>query len=318
MHALAAAVAAAVIGSLTDDLRTLADLRRSGDLSDAQFEAAKQASLRQAGGDSRQRSGWEGGEGPLNVVRYGADPGGTNDSTAAFRAAIDFAVTKSYKVMNCGGGGCGRTIADLYVPAGRYRISDAIDVRVAPGIHGEGTAIIEQTNSSADIFYGAGVWRTQISGLHFMGGQNHLHFGTNNENTGFITVERCVFTNASSAAIRMIPPHPAVAKGQKPYQGSASTQVTVSKSEFFTCERVVVNHCDAFFFLDNWVNCGDRRHAGGCSETTCQKGVACFENHDGLVRTCIVVLLAGFLASRRRKQLKNGEKSAKNGRDTAT
>ena len=125
-------------------------------------------------------------------------------------------------------------IRDSYVPAGRYRISDTIDVRVAPGIHGEGTAIIEQTNSSADIFYGAGVWRTQISGLHFMGGQNHLHFGTNNENTGFITVERCVFTNASSAAIRMIPPHPAVAKGQKPYQGSASTQVTVSKSEFFT------------------------------------------------------------------------------------
>ena len=62
-----------------------------------------------------------------------------------------------------------------------------------------------QSNASSDIFYTPHVWRTQISGLHFIGGRNHLHLGTDNLGASFILIERCVFANASSAAIRMIP-----------------------------------------------------------------------------------------------------------------
>ena len=35
-----------------------------------------------------------------------------------------------------------------------------------PGIHGEGTAILRQTNSSADVFVATNMWRWQLSGLH--------------------------------------------------------------------------------------------------------------------------------------------------------
>jgi hypothetical protein len=58
-----------------------------------------------------------------------------------------------------------------------------------------------QSNASSDIFYTPHVWRTQISGLHFIGGRNHLHLGTDNLGASFILIERCVFANASSAAI---------------------------------------------------------------------------------------------------------------------
>ena len=91
-----------------------------------------------------------------------------------------------------------------------------------------------------------------------------------------IVIERCVFVNASSAAIRMMPPAnlgPSQYKGDQ-YKGSASTQVTVRDSEFFRNEQVVVNWCDGFAFTDSWVE--------GCYMPTCSKGKALFENHDNL------------------------------------
>jgi hypothetical protein len=97
--------------------------------------------------------------------------------------------------------------------------------------------------------------------------------------SSFILVERCVFANASSAAIRMIPatglyPSPHWNGSKDSYHGSASTQVTVRTSEFFHNEQVLINWCDGFAFLDNWV--------GGCYEKTCSRGKALFENHDTL------------------------------------
>ena len=138
--------------------------------------------------------------------------------------------------MNCGKG-CGRSVADVFVPAGRYILTAAIKTGVGPGIHGEGTAILHQTNATADIFVALDIWRTQISGLHFLSGVNHIHLGTNNLDTSFITIERCVFTNASSAAIRTIPATGSYSN-KTAYHGSASTQVTVSKCEFFQNEQV--------------------------------------------------------------------------------
>jgi hypothetical protein len=262
--------------SITEELRALVELRPH--LSETEFTAAKQAVLQAAAvappaaaaaaATPPARSSAGAG---FNVQDFGADPTGKNDSTAAIQATIDEAC-KTYKEMDCGRSGCGRSVADVFIPAGRYTLNASIRTGCAPGIHGEGTAILHQTNSSADIFYNKGVWRTQISGLHFLSGANHLHFGTNNIDTAFIIIERCVFVNASSAAIRMMNNSGEGTKGA--YQGSASTQVTVSTSEFFRNEQVVINWCDVFTFKDNWVE--------SCFMPTCSKGKALFENHDTL------------------------------------
>lgn len=254
---------------LASELRELAALFRAGDLTAKEFSAAKQATLGESLGEGHRQQvpAYPHGDraaGPgFNVLDFGADPTGKNDSTAAFQAAVNRAVA-TYIERNCGEG-CGRSIADVFVPAGFYTLSSTIDLGVAPGIHGEGTAMLHQTNASADTFYTPGAWRTQISGLHFLSGRNHLHLGTNNLDTSFITVERCVFTNASSAAIRTMPATGSYTN-KTAYHGTASTQVTVSKCEFIRNEQVIVNHCDGFSLLDSWVE--------GCYEPTCSKGTA--------------------------------------------
>jgi hypothetical protein len=222
---------------LAAELRELAELFQAGLLSAPEFVAAKQLALAPPPPPPSR--------GPFDVLSFGADPTGKDDSTAAFQAAVD-AASKTYIERNCGGPGCGRSIADVFVPSGFYTLTGAIELGVAPGIHGEGTAMLHQTNSTADIFTGRGLWRTQISGLHFISGVNHLHLGTNNLDTAFITIERCVFTNASSAAIRTIPAT-GTYSNKTAYHGSASTQVTVSKCEFFRNEQVrdLASHCRA-------------------------------------------------------------------------
>ena len=176
---------------------------------------------------------------PLNVRDFGARGDGHHDDTAAFTAAIA-AASKHTILGQCsdhtGGKGCGRTVPDVFVPAGDYLLSSTIPLGSAPGIHGEGTALLRQTNASADIFYSEHVWRWQLSGLWFVGGVNHIHIGTNNVDTSFVTIERCVFSNASSAAIRTIPAAPDADRhstsptNASTYRGTASTQLVVRNS----------------------------------------------------------------------------------------
>ena len=182
-----AAAAAATAGGLASELRELAQLFQAGALDEPEFTAAKQAVINAAAAPPPPPPPPP--HGPFNVVDFGADPSGKSDSTAAIQAAI-LAASKTYILRDCGNHGCGRSVADVYVPAGLYVLSATIELGIAPGIHGEGTAMLHQTNSSADIFYSSHVWRTQISGLHFLSGQNHLHLGTDNVDNSFIIVAK--------------------------------------------------------------------------------------------------------------------------------
>ena len=223
-------------------LRRLATLE--GELAAVKEELATER--RRAGPNGQQQGAAEGetppppaNKTPLNVRDFGARGDGHHDDTAAFAAAIA-AASKHTILRQCsdhtGGKGCGRSVPDVFVPAGEYLLSSTIPLGSAPGIHGEGTALLRQTNASADIFYSEHVWRWQLSGLWFVGGQNHLHLGTNNVDSSFVAIERCVFSNASSAAIRTIPAAPdADRHSVKPtnastYRGTASTQVVVRNS----------------------------------------------------------------------------------------
>jgi hypothetical protein len=319
---------------LAEQLVMLAGLHQNGDLTAAEFTQAKRAALLLAAPTDAATAPPPTAKPPhrtgpgFSVRDFGARGDGKTDDTAAFTAAFAAAVL-GYHEMDCGKG-CGRTVPDVFVPSGHYLLSSSIDIGgkvpgagmkyipgVFPGVHGEGTAILQQTNASADIFYTEHVWRTQISGLHFVGGRNHLHLGTNNIDSSFILVERCVFANASSAAIRMIQatglyPSPHWNGSKDSYHGSASTQVTVRNSEFFHNEQVVVNwcdlavsfvmqsrcasagpelihptatpanlystfRCDGFAFLDNWV--------GGCYEPTCGRGKALLAMGGRIIQT---------------------------------
>ena len=94
----------------------------------------------------------------------------------------------------------------------RYRLTSTLVLpnasgeSVSPDFVGEGGAILQQDNVSADIVFGSAVHVWRASGLQFAGGRNQLHIGNNNTDKGGITIVDCGFHHASSAAIRLLEP----------------------------------------------------------------------------------------------------------------
>lgn len=81
---------------------------------------------------------------PGNVLRYGADPTGVVDSTAAFNLATGAAVTYSLNLMLC----------DVTVPAGRYLINGTVYVRKGQRFWGalNGSYIVANSSGTAPTF----------------------------------------------------------------------------------------------------------------------------------------------------------------------
>jgi hypothetical protein len=233
---------------------------------------------------------------PLNVRDYGAIGDGEHDDTDAIQRALHFAgrATLGNYAPIAQGGDSSLQRPTLLFPTGAYLISRTLfpgggvdgsapcDARVhdtnqscvpAAWLRGE-SALIKQVNSSADILYYSRAWRWQVSGLHFVGGRNHIHTGNNDTDKSIIVVTDCLFANASSAAIRTMGPG-WWTEGEGPYfRGSASTQYTIRSSQFFANEQVVVNWCDYMVVEDVWV---ERAGPNG------SYAKALFENHDKLI-----------------------------------
>ena len=110
----------------------------------------------------------------INVLDYGADPTGALDSLAAIQAAIN--VGKVYSQFNTTG-------KKIYLPAGRYKVSNSIDLTTCNGVHlvGEGrqateiftvatTPVIVANGSSTDVLNNTSVQNMTIRG----GGSTNL------------------------------------------------------------------------------------------------------------------------------------------------
>ena len=113
---------------LAEQLALLAQLHRDGDLSSEEFSHAKRTLLlkeRVAVDATPTPTPHNAGPG-YNVRDFGAKGDGRADDTAAFTRAFAAAVL-TYKELNCGKG-CGRSIADVFVPSGMYRLTGPIDV----------------------------------------------------------------------------------------------------------------------------------------------------------------------------------------------
>ena len=219
---------------------------------------------------------------PFSVLDYGAVGDGKHDDTDAIQRALDAAGAATHGNENpIKHGGDGSLVhPTLVFPAGAYIISRTLypagggasgSKKVRPAhLRGE-SAELKQVNSSADILFTTSLWRWKISGIHFIGGQNHIHIGNNDTDASFFTITGCLFANASSAAIRTIGPGWWSSDAPDPYfTGTASTQVTVKNSQFYHNQQVAVNWCDQMVFEDIW------------TEGAPAPNKALFENHDKL------------------------------------
>ena len=201
----------------------------------------------------------------FNVMEFGAQPSGACCSTAAINATIH-ASFKQGGDFNCGQG-CATWGPTVLFPHGVYAINETLPL--AGLMKGSGTAMIKMLDPSKDLFYATSGWRIRIEGLRFYGGNNHIRLGTNNTDCSFWVIRDCVFSGARSAAIRTLD-HDALPY----YTGSQSTQLTISDSQFFNNEQVLVWGGDTATLNDLWVE-------GSGYNASYDKAI--FENHAKMI-----------------------------------
>ena len=202
-----------------------------------------------------------------DVTKFGADPTGTNDSTAAIQQTFD---TLAASASNCDhffapGSHFNYDIWQpaVWFPSGHYIISDTINISAIDPtspvhnltslqIHGfPGVAAIKQTNPSRDIFSGDNCWQLTFERLSLNGGRHQLHIGNNNTGGGFFKVSDVSFSVSSGVAINIRGPNcfsldPAAdcAAQQPIYVGSFSSKLTIRDCNFWSCDQALVNWCD--------------------------------------------------------------------------
>eukprot|EP01052_Picozoa_sp_SAG31_P039002 SAG31_NODE_5319_length_2613_cov_1.815036_2_plen_575_part_00 len=232
----------------------------------------------------------------LSVLDFGAAGDGVHDDTDAIQRALHFAgraTTGNYAPIKYGGY-ASLQHPTLHFPTGAYLISrtlfpaggvdgtlpcnktvhDSNQSCVIPAWLQGDSALLRQSNSSADIFYNPSLWRWQVSGMHFVGGRNHIYVGNNDTDTTFVSVSDCLFANASSAAIRTMGPGWWTGEEGVYSRGTASTQFTIKDSQFYSNEQVLVNWCDQMVVENVWVE--------GAGPTG-SSSKALFENHDKII-----------------------------------
>ncbi len=176
------------------------------------------------------------------------------DCTEALRTAVAAAVKEQ---------------KPLYIPAGRYYLTDTVKINGVTEIYGHGYPQLVMKDKEKDIFFMDWAWRVRISGLCFEGGKDQLALGNPNTDKGMIQVGNCRFKQASGAAIRFL---------RRSKAETASTFCLVEQCMFEYCTQVLIAVSDQVHFKDSWI-------------TTVRenpKNLAVIENHGTLICTNIL------------------------------
>jgi hypothetical protein len=200
----------------------------------------------------------------FDVVSFGADRTGKDDSTGAIQAAIFAAMDRATE----------RTQSTVLFPSGLYRLSDTINITVLHAsqssgvtLRGVGVAKLQMDPTrDLDIFVGSRLWRFEASHLWLQNGRNQLNLGNHNSNQGYFLLHDIQFDNASGVAINTMNANQTAHMG-----GTASTEVVVRECKFTNCTQVFINNCDWSTMEQCWI------------EASCDTGArGVIENHDHL------------------------------------
>jgi hypothetical protein len=154
------------------------------------------------------------------------------------------------------------TLTQLTLPSGIIKLSDEIDLSDVVLIVSEGRTIIQQTNSSKNIFTIDPIYNVTILGVQFVGGKNAIYCeNTADLDSTMIDIERCEFHFQSDYAVKVI--------------GTISANLTIRKCKFMKPHGAVYSDCDNALIEDCWVHV----HTDNFSNN-----MAVFVNHKGTMR----------------------------------
>ncbi len=146
---------------------------------------------------------------PLNVRDFGAKGDGIADDTAGIQLALNKMndLRKAAVALYLNGQG---TIpswglwdgpnAEVFLPAGTYRITRPLVGITGITLTGEPGTVIEAEFSDAPILYLERAFTVAIRDITFRGGGNQIVYWTANQNAAFILIDRCTFEGSADYA----------------------------------------------------------------------------------------------------------------------
>ena len=127
---------------------------------------------------------------PVNVLDYGADPTGTNDSTSAFQAAVN--------AVQANSAGYSSPYVTIVIPYGTYQISGSTGVNINYNTNvlqvcfeSESGARLVGTGSNICFNFNLGGYRNILKKIDFTNFGTAVVFSTNNRDTSYLKVENC-------------------------------------------------------------------------------------------------------------------------------
>ncbi len=173
---------------------------------------------------------------------------GKTDDTSAIQAAADLAKRLTAAMQPPKGAYLGSSPA-IYFPAGRYIISDEIQLAAYSNIVSDSRAIIEQKSPDKRCFVFADVYTISIRGIRFVGGKNQIWMGNKNIDSTMLDISECEFQLSTDYAIVTLGSTSATDQHM-------SANLMINRCKFIYPRKVLRNVCDYAMVRDTWITIG--------------------------------------------------------------
>lgn len=196
------------------------------------------------------------------------------DDTAAIQAAAELAKKRTIAYKPDEGTYLG-TSPVIYFPAGRYLISDEIQLGGYANIVSDSRAIIEQKTPDKRILVFAPVFTISVRGLRFVGGKNQIYMENKNIDGTMLDISECEFQASKDAAIMT---HGTTS----PQDQHMSANLMINKCKFIRSRKILRNVCDYAVVRDSWVTVHMENFDRDSAAFVNTSGVLMFDNMIGI------------------------------------
>lgn len=180
----------------------------------------------------------------LNVLTFGADPTGVNDSSAAFQLALNQAIWKDKIDSNAYV--MSSTMPEVFVPTGIYRIDKTLNAMPHLLLTGENAILIGTMGNGSFIINANGATDVHIRGIRLMSYTlaNGISITNPNINATRIWIESCDFDRLRLGVYT---------SGTGDPSGQMSARMHIDNCRFRECGTTISTKCDTTHVSNCWI-----------------------------------------------------------------